>query len=77
MKRHTLNRTIVIDDKIRKDDLIQRLNRLSIYYTRRSALELNKADDFCGGSRVLAEDFRKDAIALNYAARLLATMDFE
>lgn len=54
------------------DEVVSRLNRLSIDYSRRAALEENLYDELCSTDhRALAEEYRKNAIALNLAARII------
>lgn len=65
-----LRRTMKTDANMKPEEIIQRLNRMCVTLLRKSALELNRADDWNPSeAETLAEEYRKDATAINLAAR--------
>ena len=55
------------------DEIVSILNELSIDFTRRASFEMNLYEDYGSSDhRILAEDYKKKAIALNLAAIKLA-----
>ena len=66
-----LRRTMKTDANMKPEEIIQRLNRMCVTLLRKSALELNRAgyDDWSPSeAETLAEEYRKDATAINLAA---------
>lgn len=64
-----LRRTMKTDANMKPEEIIQRLNRMCVTLLRKSALELNRADDWIPSeAETLAEEYRKDATAINMAA---------
>lgn len=65
-----LRRTMKTDANMKPEEIIQRLNRMCVTLLRKSALEQNRADDWIpSSSEAVAEEYRKDATAINLAAR--------
>ena len=65
-----LRRTVKSDANMKPEEIIQRLNRMCVTLLKKSALEQNRADDWIpSNSEALAEEYRKDATAINLAAR--------
>ena len=66
----TLGRKIQTDANMGADEVLRRLNRMCVELLKRSAVEANSAEYMFQPevAKVKAEEYRKDATAINLAA---------